>query len=127
MEVRLVAAASHIHSTNFYLWAANHRLNCHFTATSQLLKRINTELKLEQKPAEGLQNKFTSFELTIDGAVATLQHQHNQEKVKVQVDANSAIEAACDDMDFEEGEGEEELETEVSSWYNLSEDPLEND
>ena len=69
---------------------------------------------MEQKPAEGLQNKFTSFELTIDGAVATLRCQHNQENVKVQVDANSAIEACSDDMDFEEGEEGEELETEVS-------------
>ena len=71
---------------------------------------------MEQKPAEDLQSKFTSFELTIDGAVATLQRQHNQEKVKVQVDANSAVEASSDEMDFEEEEGEgEELETEVSS------------
>ena len=90
------------------------KLSFSLAATSQLLKRVNTELKLEQKPAEDLQNKFTSFELTVEGAMATLQRQHDQERVKVQVDANSAIEASSDDMDFEEGEGEEE-ETEVSS------------
>ena len=61
---------------------------------------------------------FTSFELTVDGALATLTRQHDQESVKIQMDANSAIEASSDEADFD-GEVEEE-EAEVSSEHGLS-------
>lgn len=83
-----------------------------FVATSQLLKRVNTELKLEQKPVGDLQSVFSSFELTTDGSLATLKRQHDLETIKIQLDANSAIEASSDDVEFE-GEEEEE-ESEVS-------------
>ena len=77
-----------------------------FAASSQLVKQVTTELKLEQKPIEDLSTGFTSFELTLDGALATLVRDHNQEKVKVQLDANSAVEAANDDVtEFDEDEG----------------------
>ena len=66
------------------------------------------ELKLEQKPVEDLASGFTSFELTLDGALATLIRNHNEEQVKVQLDANSAIEAGGDDEGFDVEEGEEE-------------------
>lgn len=83
-----------------------------FVATSQLLKRVNTELKLEQKPVGDLQSVFSSFELTTDGSLATLKRQHDLETIKIQLDANSAIEASSDDVEFE-GEEEDE-ESEVS-------------
>ena len=61
---------------------------------------------------------FTSFELTADGALATLTRQHDQESIKIQMDANSAIEASSDEAEFD-GEGEEE-EAEVNSEHGLS-------
>lgn len=96
---------------------SNYRLyHVPIAATSQLLKLVNTELKLEQNSVADLPNGFTSFELTTDGSMATLLRQHDQEKVKVQLDANSAIEAASDDVEFEEEEGklpEDELEVDL--------------
>ena len=85
-------------------------------AASKLVKQVTTELKLEQKPLEDLSSRFTLFELTLDGSLATLVRNHDQEKVKVQLDANSAIEAAGDDVEFdaEEGAGLDE-EPEVPS------------
>ena len=50
---------------------------------------------------------FTSFELKLDGSLATLVRKHDQEQVKIQLDANSAIEAGSDDMEFDEEAGEE--------------------
>ena len=78
-----------------------------FVATSKLVKQVTTELKLEQKPAEDLVSGFTSFELKLDGSLATLVRKHDQEQVKIQLDANSAIEAGSDDMEFDEEVGEE--------------------
>ena len=79
-----------------------------FAATSKLAKQVSTELKLEQKPTEDLASGFTSFELKLDGALATLTRDHDQEQVKVQVDANNAIEAGGDEEGFDDVESEEE-------------------
>ena len=51
---------------------------------------------------------FTSFELKLDGALATLTRNHDQEQVKVQVDANHAIEVGGDGEEFDGVESEEE-------------------
>lgn len=86
-----------------------------FAATSKLVKQVTTELKLEQKPVEDLTSGFTSFELKLDGSLATLIRNHNQEQVKVQLDANSAIEAGSDDVEFDEEPGEEGATTDDES------------
>ena len=93
-------------------------------ATSKLAKQVATELKLEQKPTEDLAGGFTSFELKLDGALATLTRSHDQEEVKVQLNANDAIEAGGDEDEFDGAESEEEAgmdgESEVHDSSRLS-------
>ncbi len=67
---------------------------------------MKAEISTEQKVLENLPT-FSSFDVSVDGSIATLLRSYKNEEVKVQLDVNRASEVVSDEMEMEgEGEGD---------------------
>ena len=66
---------------------------------------MKAEISTEQKVLENLPT-FSSFDVSVDGSIATLLRSYKNEEVKVQLDVNRASEVVSDEMEMEGMEGE---------------------
>lgn len=103
----------HISPSNGYLDAA----------ATNLLSIVNEEISTERKVLEKLP-KISSFDITLDGSIATLVRMYGSEEVKVQLNTNHTSESdviedndGVYDHDEKDDEEEEYEEREVQSVY----------
>ncbi len=71
-----------------------------FTASSNLLNVVKSEILTEQNILESLPT-FSLFNLSLEGSIATLSRSYQKEEVKVQLDVGRVSEVDSNEMEFE--------------------------